>query len=360
VPGAAVVTRYVMDAAGDDPVLELDGEGDVVRRYLWGPAVDQVLARDDVAGDSFWLLTDNQGTVRDFAQIGDADSIAKHVAYDAFGNVLSDTAPTVALTVGYTGQEFDADTGLYYYDARWYDAAAGRFLSQDPLSFAAGDANLYRYVGNNPTNATDPSGMVKEGRQRPPADIAGQNDAALLDNALALPGVTRPVQLCDPLNEIPEVDAPNKPQIPGQGIGVRAGSHAVYDKKKMRQGSYVGTAGLTPCIGVIIVSPAADGLIFVFHFDGTDNPQATMRKVENMIPKGSTAIVFGGDNSDGSNKTLRLALSFLLPLRGNPLIKGKDLKVMQCPTDGLWVDRDSNLHLDETTKPWDDVRRFKK
>ena len=57
------------------------------------------------------------------------------------------------------GQEYDADTGLYYYNARWYDAKTGRFTSPDPTGFAAGDVNLYRYVNNSVVNATDPSGL---------------------------------------------------------------------------------------------------------------------------------------------------------------------------------------------------------
>jgi RHS repeat-associated protein len=59
----------------------------------------------------------------------------------------------------FTCQEWDATAGLYYYDARWYDSATGRFITQDPLGFAAGDENLYRYCHNSPTNATDPSGL---------------------------------------------------------------------------------------------------------------------------------------------------------------------------------------------------------
>jgi uncharacterized protein RhaS with RHS repeats len=50
-------------------------------------------------------------------------------------------------------------TGLYYDHARYYDAAIGRFTSQDPKGFAAGDTNLYRYVGNEPTADVDPSGL---------------------------------------------------------------------------------------------------------------------------------------------------------------------------------------------------------
>jgi len=47
----------------------------------------------------------------------------------------------------------------YYYRARYYDPEIGRFVSEDPLGFAAGDVNFYAYVGNNPINNNDPSGQ---------------------------------------------------------------------------------------------------------------------------------------------------------------------------------------------------------
>ncbi|MCL6507180.1 MAG: hypothetical protein K6T59_09155 [Bryobacteraceae bacterium] len=52
------------------------------------------------------------------------------------------------------------ETGLYYYRARYYDPHTVRFLSEDPIGFAAGDTNLSRYVFNSPLNYTDPSGMA--------------------------------------------------------------------------------------------------------------------------------------------------------------------------------------------------------
>src|SRR5690349_1648584 len=58
---------------------------------------------------------------------------------------------------------YDAETGLQYSRARYYDPAARRFISEDPLRFAAGDTNLYRYVGNSPANGTDPSGTFVVG-----------------------------------------------------------------------------------------------------------------------------------------------------------------------------------------------------
>lgn len=104
-----------------------------------------------------WALTDNQGTVRD---VVDSDGVVvNHITYDSFGKVTSESNAAVEFRFGYTGRELDAETGLYYYRARYYNPATGRFLSEDPISFGGGDANLYRYVGNSPTNYTDPTGL---------------------------------------------------------------------------------------------------------------------------------------------------------------------------------------------------------
>ena len=59
----------------------------------------------------------------------------------------------------FTGREWDKETGLYYYRARYYDAKVGRFVSKDPIGLAGGDINLYSYVGNNPVNFVDPWGL---------------------------------------------------------------------------------------------------------------------------------------------------------------------------------------------------------
>jgi len=62
---------------------------------------------------------------------------------------------------GFTGREHDAALNLYYYRARFYDPATGRFVSKDPLGYDAGDANLYRYVGNGPLNWTGRKGNIR-------------------------------------------------------------------------------------------------------------------------------------------------------------------------------------------------------
>ena len=86
-------------------------------------------------------------------------SVAKAYAYDAYGNIL-ESPGTGNQPSTHTGRELDQETGLYYYRARYYDAASRRFLQKDPIGFTSGDANLYKYTKGNPANATDPFGLT--------------------------------------------------------------------------------------------------------------------------------------------------------------------------------------------------------
>lgn len=70
--------------------------------------------------------------------------------------VLGPAAP-IAIKA-FTGREWDPETGLYYYRARYYDPKAGRFISEDPIGFGGG-VNFYGYVGGNPTGFVDPAGL---------------------------------------------------------------------------------------------------------------------------------------------------------------------------------------------------------
>jgi RHS repeat-associated protein len=106
-------------------------------------------------------LADQQGTIRDLAITNDGiTSIANHRVYDSFGNLESQTNAAVDCLFGYTGRAYDNNTGLQNNLNRWYDAKVGRWASEDPKGFAAGQTNLYVYCGNSPTNATDPSGCL--------------------------------------------------------------------------------------------------------------------------------------------------------------------------------------------------------
>jgi RHS repeat-associated protein len=86
--------------------------------------------------------------------------VVNHLVYDAFGRVTSETNPAVDSLFLFTARPFDPDTGLQNNLNRWYDAGVGRWLSEDPIGFASGDGNLYRYVKNCPRNVTDPTGEV--------------------------------------------------------------------------------------------------------------------------------------------------------------------------------------------------------
>ncbi len=92
---------------------------------------------------------------------GHAGSVEETFTYQPFGGVLTHWGETPN-ALRYTGRELDADTGLYYYRARYYDPDLGGFLSQDPLGFGGGDVNLYAYAGNNPLIASDPDGLVQQ------------------------------------------------------------------------------------------------------------------------------------------------------------------------------------------------------
>src|SRR5262249_22695743 len=107
------------------------------------------------AGVAFYL-TDRPGSVRDIENTSQV--IQDNLNYDGFGNATESNSG-VGDRYKFTCREFDANTGLQFNRARYYDPKTGRWISEDPSGLAAGDSNLYRYVDNGPTNATDPSGL---------------------------------------------------------------------------------------------------------------------------------------------------------------------------------------------------------
>lgn len=126
--------------------------------------------------------------MRDWAESADFDNdgtteteVVKHITIDAFGNIQSVTDSSgAAISNGaseilhaYTGQLYDADAGLHYYRARWYDTVAGQFVSEDPLGFAAGDMNTSRLVSGKVTSMFDPSGLEENQAGQPPVRPGG-------------------------------------------------------------------------------------------------------------------------------------------------------------------------------------------
>jgi RHS repeat-associated protein len=148
-------TRFAYD--GQNAWADLNGSNQLLTRRVYLDGIDQLVARLSSAGVPAWYLTDRQGTVAALADGG--GHLVDQYQYDAFGALLSQTSPSWGDRYTYTGREYDALAALYYYRARFYDMATGRFLSMDPVGFDAGDSDLYRYAHNGPTDATDPSGQ---------------------------------------------------------------------------------------------------------------------------------------------------------------------------------------------------------
>ncbi len=101
-------------------------------------------------------------------------NVVKKVDYDAFGNILNDTAPAFAIPFGFAGGFHDTDTGLVRFGYRDYNPEIGRWTAKDPILFAGGDTDLYGYVLNDPVNWVDPDGLERYGITRPETHPGGK------------------------------------------------------------------------------------------------------------------------------------------------------------------------------------------
>jgi RHS repeat-associated protein len=102
------------------------------------------------------VLTDGQGSVREI--VGSGGSVEDQLSYGVYGNLVSESNPSSGDRFKYAGGQYDSNLGIYNFEARWYNPADGGWISEDPLGLGP-DSNPYRYVGNGPTNGTDPAGL---------------------------------------------------------------------------------------------------------------------------------------------------------------------------------------------------------
>ena len=172
---------------GTNPIMDFNSSGSLTTRYLWGPT--GIVARQTSGGSVSWYLADHLGTVRDL--INNSGAIIDHVDISAFGTVLDESSPTSGdRFVGFAMLQRDTVTGLNLAVYREENPGTGRWDSQDKAGFAAGDTDLYRYVSNGPTNASDLLGLgpqrtwTKAGRIiiDPAGRMPGPTDALILDN----------------------------------------------------------------------------------------------------------------------------------------------------------------------------------
>jgi RHS repeat-associated protein len=132
-----------------------DGSGNLKQRFVYADERTPV-AYTDKDGNIFYLSYNHIGTLK--AVTDQSNNIIKSVEYDSFGNILSDTNPTLDVHLGFAGGLYDKETKLTRFGHRDYDSYTGRWTAKDPIDFSGGDSNLYGYVLGDPINFIDPTG----------------------------------------------------------------------------------------------------------------------------------------------------------------------------------------------------------
>jgi RHS repeat-associated protein len=157
--GTTTTTRFAVDASGNT-WADLDSSNNLLVRYLRdanGGLLTRTVGSGANAGVSVYLV-DNLGSVRDITnwsgQVGD------HIDYTGFG-VATESNPSVGDYNKFASYHMIVVMGQAVVGARIYDPSTGRWYQIDPIGFNGGLLDLYDYTGNNPTNATDPSGLQK-------------------------------------------------------------------------------------------------------------------------------------------------------------------------------------------------------
>jgi len=178
------INYYIYD--GEKAILQYNSGGAIIGRNLYGKGIDEILMRtDNVLKQTYYYQQDHEGSVTHLTD--GTGGVIESYRYDAFGapTIYNPSGATHANRVLFTGREYDSTFGIYEYRARAYHPGLGRFTSEDPKGFDAGDYNLFRYVHNDPLDMTDPLGLGPDLYFKPPPDPWGHEfEHTTLANAM--------------------------------------------------------------------------------------------------------------------------------------------------------------------------------
>jgi RHS repeat-associated protein len=151
--GTEAYTAFVY--RGANVAFDTDSAGTIRWKYVWGAGTDDLVGFQDAAGNHYYAVTDQLGSVRNVLTRSGAWRM--RLRYRPYGQHMDSSGAGVALRYRWTGREWDGELKMYFHRARHYDPAMNRFVQEDPIGQAGGE-NLYAYVGGSPLEATDPSG----------------------------------------------------------------------------------------------------------------------------------------------------------------------------------------------------------
>ena len=147
----SVITRYLLHNA--NVVMEVDAYNGILAEYTYYPGADRPHGMRR-GGVQYYYAQDAEGNVR--GVINTAGTVVASYDYSPQGELVGSTG-SVVNPYRYKGREWDAEAGLYFMRARYYDPKVARFVSEDPIGVAGG-MGLYVFGGGDPVNHSDPSG----------------------------------------------------------------------------------------------------------------------------------------------------------------------------------------------------------
>ena len=159
---AGNTTQYFYDEQGH-LTGEYDGSGQLIQEIIWFGDLPVAVLKPSASAampDLYYIHADHLGTPRKITRSND-NRVVWSWESEAFGNSLPDQNPSglgdFVFNLRFPGQYYDAETGLHYNMARYYNPKTGRYDESDPIGLKGG-INTYAYVGGNPLNLIDPTG----------------------------------------------------------------------------------------------------------------------------------------------------------------------------------------------------------